>query len=1465
MKKLYFCLLVLLLSVCQVEAQVEIGSTLMLPTTEQGGFFHPQFAPDGSYLVTSTESYHGIIKHDLSTLKQQVLSSEQSAGFGLTFSRDSRSIYYRPSELRQSRRYTSIERVNTTTSSKARLTMPSRWPKEPKQMTDMVYLTVVDEGIVLHENGQDYLLAPLGEESYYWASLSPDGKHIVFSTAYHGTAITDIYGHNIVRLGRLNAPSWLGNDYVVGMQETDDSEGRVMTSKLVVRSIDGTVNQTLTLDTETPMYPSASADGKRLTYNNAKGQVFVTEITALRPVNPSDTPLTDQTRVKYVPQQKAPANSVTTALEGVKIYLNPGHGGFDSNDRSVWTIPVPAVWTDSAGYWESKSNFVKGLFLRKMLQDAGATVYFSRERNDSGARDIDEFRRKNPNATQHEIDSVMVGGDRDLSAIAIEANTKGVDHFLSIHSNALNSKTNYLLMLYHGEQGKPTVEHSDEMAAMAGGVQINNPLTTWTSPNPLIRGDITFYGDSPTDPLAGLGVLRPLTVPGHLSEGSFHDYAPETHRLMNKDYCHLEALRMYQYFHKWFQKELPGTATVSGYVKSANEKVDVLGQPKFFYLPNSDDQWLPINGAKVTLLDAAGEQELQSLITDDWYNGVFAFYDLEPGSYKVRAEKGGYKTQTVDVTVGANQISGTKIQLYNNHLDVPDYVDSDDDNIMALSEYEMEAVGSTQAVPGVFDRVIYRNGSFYALSLGMIAKIGVGNLGDMTKAQMLAMPNAIVPVDIAFTADNYLCALTIDGAIYVFDETDHNPTKVYESAELGQAFAVSGPLWKAKFYVVNNAKNGVVGVEYSDTKQMSEFVVKNFSIADLSLEGVRPMIMPNGQVYFDSPSINATAVAFDWTAGTTTLTPLSAPELVEEKSAYGANFFLYAHHSYMALPVCAAESKQVGMQLIDITNGFDKAQVVSAKYPEAGLGEASATYMTAMPFISGYDINIYLLAVGQGFQLLRTLNKPVAAIYAGEVNITDEKISFRLNEDALSVIISIESEGEITDSYDCGALKKGLNSIDNPFKDKEYDAINISSSARPIAYPQKFSTDDKQFHFFSPRGISIDRTPSSPFFGRIYVSETAGGLTSEGLGEQRTTTTGIYVLGSDFSDPTNQGDKAWTGNVAWGANNGTNYQMGVGRPSVAENGDVFITSSAFSSANVYIMNPQKPDSDFVAVFDGKRNEDTGALKKGAKVVCNPLMHCVVKGKGKNRVLYTMDRNNSLGTPYTNIMQYNIGEQESLPWAQQATERLYDDMNAGSYFQNGNGQLYSDQRGGWWMSQYRSDGHATTAVPSMAHISAQGKVDFNFGATLPGCHNGGMAVTADGNRVAIVSTGGVAYVYDIDYNSSNVPSLTQAYVIQWGRSADVVWSMEFDAAGNLYIVSNVNERLMAYSLPTATNTFNTRISFKEEEEPVIHDGVENIKTEVKVKGVYTVDGKYVGQTTDGLDHGVYIVNGEKIVK
>ena len=172
-------------------------------------------------------------------------------------------------------------------------------------------------------------------------------------------------------------------------------------------------------------------------------------------------------------------------LNGKKIYINPGHGGYNgANDRNLITIPY--ALEDTLGFWESKSNLNKGLYLRTLLQNSGATVIMSRILN----RDED---------------------DRPLSQIAEEANANNVDAFLSIHSNAVgtNTGTNYLLFLFRGDDNAPTVAASLPMANAAWPRLIDNPLTIWThyTTTKNIRGDYSFYGYH-------LGVLNPLTVPG---------------------------------------------------------------------------------------------------------------------------------------------------------------------------------------------------------------------------------------------------------------------------------------------------------------------------------------------------------------------------------------------------------------------------------------------------------------------------------------------------------------------------------------------------------------------------------------------------------------------------------------------------------------------------------------------------------------------------------------------------------------------------------------------------------------------------------------------------------------------------------------------------------------------------------------------------------------------------------------
>ena len=96
-------------------------------------------------------------------------------------------------------------------------------------------------------------------------------------------------------------------------------------------------------------------------------------------------------------------------MTGLKIYINPGHGGYDSDDRNVAVYPY--AQGDTLGFWESSSNLHKGLMLRELLQEQGATVAMSRVLN-------------------------RTEDDRGLETIGREASEWEADLFFSIHSNA---------------------------------------------------------------------------------------------------------------------------------------------------------------------------------------------------------------------------------------------------------------------------------------------------------------------------------------------------------------------------------------------------------------------------------------------------------------------------------------------------------------------------------------------------------------------------------------------------------------------------------------------------------------------------------------------------------------------------------------------------------------------------------------------------------------------------------------------------------------------------------------------------------------------------------------------------------------------------------------------------------------------------------------------------------------------
>lgn len=352
-------------------------------------------------------------------------------------------------------------------------------------------------------------------------------------------------------------------------------------------------------------------------------------------------------------------------IKDLRIYLNPGHGGYESGDRHLGTVKHGApTYTDTAAFYETNTNLNKGLATFQLLVDYG--FKFDPTLNPFPA----DFKGYvNPNGIQtNGDDKFLYGAARDMSQgvvmshvkngysrnineIAKEVEANNFDLFLSIHSNAASegSTANYPGMFIRGENKKEGSPGSLDFALKCWPYAFANTHSQWSNysmTNPAYYYDVDFWsGDyGLTDHGNGnvvkgyYAVLR-HNVPGYLMEGYFHTYQPARHRAMNADVCRIEGEAYAHGIADYFGIEKEKTGDIYGIIRDQHEKF----KHTFYSAPsNSPDAYLPVNNATVKLKDDKGNV-LKTYVTDDEYNGAFVFRKLDPGTYYIEVEAEGYK------------------------------------------------------------------------------------------------------------------------------------------------------------------------------------------------------------------------------------------------------------------------------------------------------------------------------------------------------------------------------------------------------------------------------------------------------------------------------------------------------------------------------------------------------------------------------------------------------------------------------------------------------------------------------------------------------------------------------------------------------------------------------------------------------------------------------------------------------
>jgi len=307
MKKVIFTLCALLfISTLTYSGGIKVVSNepIPLPKTETG--YNPVLSPAGDYLLITGSDLKGLRKYDLITKQLQTLTTDKGAGFDVQISENGNLVAYRSQQYKNRLRYTSLKTLDISTGKRNEVVKESRDLEKfiikdgtvlavekgtlkskrvsGKTLRTAPAISSISKGqLYLTQNKQTIRLSPEGKNiNYLWTSISPDGNKLLYYVIEHGKAyVSNLDGSNPVSLGVLRAPKWMGNNWVIGMEDYDD--GSVLTaSKIIAVSANGSNRTALTADSVIATNPSGSADATKIVYNTADGQIFLMNIEILQ-------------------------------------------------------------------------------------------------------------------------------------------------------------------------------------------------------------------------------------------------------------------------------------------------------------------------------------------------------------------------------------------------------------------------------------------------------------------------------------------------------------------------------------------------------------------------------------------------------------------------------------------------------------------------------------------------------------------------------------------------------------------------------------------------------------------------------------------------------------------------------------------------------------------------------------------------------------------------------------------------------------------------------------------------------------------------------------------------------------------------------------------------------------------------------------------------------------------------------
>ena len=216
-------------------------------------------SPDGSYVLITNGSNHGLRCYDVATGKTTTISTAAGAGYNVQISKDGQELVYRETKFdEQGLRKNDVIRLNLATAKTATIAKAQRDASAMVTSSSTQSVSIQDRLMVVNRNGKNIVVAPNGKHlSYIWASISPDGTKLCYYVCGNGCWVSNLDGSNKQFIGHdCRAAQWYDNNTLVAMADEDDGYFTTA-SRIVAYTLDGK-KQVLTNNSMIAMYPYAA-------------------------------------------------------------------------------------------------------------------------------------------------------------------------------------------------------------------------------------------------------------------------------------------------------------------------------------------------------------------------------------------------------------------------------------------------------------------------------------------------------------------------------------------------------------------------------------------------------------------------------------------------------------------------------------------------------------------------------------------------------------------------------------------------------------------------------------------------------------------------------------------------------------------------------------------------------------------------------------------------------------------------------------------------------------------------------------------------------------------------------------------------------------------------------------------------------------------------------------------------------